>query len=1230
MRNKEEISQTIFDRFLENYQSGKMSVLVGAGLSMNVSDRYLSWKTLMKDIVRYLYKDQIDLYCENYLHVHSNEINNKEEIQEKYIDTILDTEDYLQIASKYIKKKGYREAIDYYIESHTPRLSLSPDDHVELQVAKGCPTQISASDLSVHKSLLKCRKFQNIYTTNYDNILEVTSEILSKENSFTSYNVVKSGKQLSGSLSHNIIKIHGSIEEDSKDFQFDGDRHLRYIIAQEDYDTYIQKHEAFSYLMRIVMLQGYFCLVGFSGTDPNYLAWVRWMSDILNTGNDDKIYLLDIDGNPIPEDLLSFYSNHHIVVINLWEKTLLEEILKKYSTKKGNGNAIFGDKTGSTLDEEPSVETLLKIKQEYDTISAKDTQPQEKENLTQTVREYKKIILECLFEYLYLSEEEDFANGLNNQDVTLPTVQNNEEEETIQEGSSRTTALYPNALPEAKALFYDYRNIWDEAYKLIKSNDDLMSIINKLLIIKSSCRFPTIIFPQESIINLLMTKEPLSQDKACLFALAVSDIGQIPSYYNNYRKDDVELNKQPLWIQLTEREASLRGSNEILNNDANVDWAIYEQIQRCLFHLDFSQAKELVSKWDAKEHWIQAKAMRMAVYHELRSEASTLLDKTIKKEKNPSEKFFEIILANYISRQWPRPYSTDEFWKYGLDGQGDLLNSMMHAFHHKEEKPKRRGWIGSTKYFGSNHGDYVKSLRILQFIIDSGVYLALLGIYMFDIASWYKVFLDLYEHFPYPCFFYSIQYNDQDVQRRIGEDFAYNMDLQDFVQDILRKSLSAISNPDTPLSFKTGILNITSAMYVAVNEDEWFDLFKETVFKEILSNLRDIDESDNVLYNAKFALGSLKKEENIYWVFQQLMNVYATNESVVSDLISYNLRINRLSLKHALKELSIFPDLLSKNTLDLLDALNRSKLLSDNCKEEIYEKIEQTPEENIPHDRVALLQLINLVRESTTAIEKIKRCILSMDIWHCGVLNDNEFGWTEPRYIMLHLLHDKITWTDDEFDIIKENLIKNVATYDNRHEELHQDTFMKNVQVRYLSSMLRYIDGVHASRKESLSQVRIDIERLLADRIQYANNIDLMMSEQPADVDNAFDNIYQGVRNYGIAQYRDEIDFMIDRAIMKTSVALTRNIKYIYLLVNEHEEDLIKLGYIGKIMKLLSTFEDSKTWKQLDVHFAFNYLYRMAKKLSESGKANSVLDFWLKDPFVHKFVVIFMFIMIVF
>ena len=83
--------------------------------------------------------------------------------------------------------------------------------------------------------------------------MEFTSKVLSEEEPYSSYNIVESGKKLSGNLSRNIIKIHGSICDDKNDFQFDGDSHLRYIIAQEDYDTYMEKHEAFSYLMRIAM-----------------------------------------------------------------------------------------------------------------------------------------------------------------------------------------------------------------------------------------------------------------------------------------------------------------------------------------------------------------------------------------------------------------------------------------------------------------------------------------------------------------------------------------------------------------------------------------------------------------------------------------------------------------------------------------------------------------------------------------------------------------------------------------------------------------------------------------------------------------------------------------------------------------------------------------------------------------------------------------------------------------
>ena len=170
-----------------------------------------------------------------------------------------------------------------------------------------------------------------------------------------------------------------------------------------------------------------------------------------------------------------------------------------------------------------------------------------------------------------------------------------------------------------------------------------------------------------------------------------------------------------------------------------------------------------------------------------------------------------------------------------------------------------------------------------------------------------------------------------------------------------------------------------------------------------------------------------------------------------------------------------------------------------------------TPINNIPHDRIALFKLVNLTRNNDAALAKIKECFLSMDIWHCGLLDNEEFGWTEPMYIRLNLLNNKITWKDNEFEIIKNNLINNVSKYNKAHKTLHEDTFMKSIQARYLSDMLKYINGLNNKRRMELSDVYSEIEGLLADRLEYANNIDLLMSEQSSDVNYAFRAIYMRV-----------------------------------------------------------------------------------------------------------------------
>ena len=308
----------------EDYDNGLVSALIGAGFSKNVSSLYLDWTSLLKDLIDDLFKLEINQYIGNYFHCNVGEYHEDEKKKRKkeFADNLLDKYGYLGIVSKYIDQKGYREIIEDYIEERTPYAKKNNDGTTSLYIKDEKKTDVIESDFSVHKQLLLCDKFKNIYTTNYDNLLEFTSDNLSEP----PIPMVKSSWSLSnGFQNRSIIKIHGSLKiEDNDEFEFDGDKHLRYIIAQEDYETYIEKHEAFSHLMRISMLQGKFCLLGFSGNDPNYMGWVKWMSDILGKGKDKgpKIYLVTFKNEESLAKKL-YYRNHYIREINLIDNKVL-------------------------------------------------------------------------------------------------------------------------------------------------------------------------------------------------------------------------------------------------------------------------------------------------------------------------------------------------------------------------------------------------------------------------------------------------------------------------------------------------------------------------------------------------------------------------------------------------------------------------------------------------------------------------------------------------------------------------------------------------------------------------------------------------------------------------------------------------------------------------------------------------------------------------------------------
>ena len=125
-----------------------------------------------------------------------------------------------------------------------------------------------------HLRLLKL-PWRDVFTTNWDTLLERASAEIAEP----SYSVVQDKDQFPLLSQPRIIKLHGSLPA-----QFP------LVITEEDYQEYQTEYAPFVNTVQQAMMESVFCLIGFSGDDPNFLNWSKWVYDNLGEASP-KIYL---------------------------------------------------------------------------------------------------------------------------------------------------------------------------------------------------------------------------------------------------------------------------------------------------------------------------------------------------------------------------------------------------------------------------------------------------------------------------------------------------------------------------------------------------------------------------------------------------------------------------------------------------------------------------------------------------------------------------------------------------------------------------------------------------------------------------------------------------------------------------------------------------------------------------------------------------------------------------
>lgn len=795
-----------------------MSFIIGAGFSKNISDKYLSWGELLKDMMHEMYAKEM----------RSGYMNDWE---------IIDKYGYLGIASEYIRRKGYHEAIDVYIEQRTPVLIDNEDGTYDMRLGNNVVKNV---DVSLHRSLLNM-KVKNIYTFNYDNALDVykdltyTSERARKikendieikniddvftrieklRNDFTTsqdrasdkldktdsnldlekefheimntdivlrvcgvqndkergikeqtndvYDSLKSYKrQLLDSVKHwntnkqdayfvvkksgditicearrNIFKLHGSLRdlEGKKNgiaYGFDYDNHAQYIIAQEDYDSYNKKHEAFVDLMRISLLKDAYCIIGFSCDDPNFLLWINWVKDIVDreaAANKEENfwnkYYINVDNKELEPDKKLLLHNHYIRVVDLYK------VYPTASDRKERLLAFFDDI-----------------------------------NKMQTT----KSITNDFWEHF------NFNSG--------------------------------NSLQEKNTVVYDKKEI-DKVWNL--TNDNYFSFLAKPF---EYYRF----YFLERIRNVI--KARLMDESICKSFLMAANQDNLPldvileddevAYISDFVSsvDDISLKDN---YKLLIDEGKLLDNEWEADESNNNDQSVFNQITQSLFNFDFEKCYKLIMKWTPQSQYYQTVRFLMKVSFCINSDGvESILTVHESYEYNNDQEYMvalELPLGlheyfwgdkNFNAKSQAIQAKIEEIVSKNKDviRLSDYFTRLQKELR-KEENIKPLGRSGRTMTFGSSDSVIFGAIRILQVLVKLGFVTRNTFARWFSNESVYRIVERLYTFYPYPCLYFASQCTNKDFSRRVAQLYCFSGSegIQKALQDILVKILRACSS----------------------------------------------------------------------------------------------------------------------------------------------------------------------------------------------------------------------------------------------------------------------------------------------------------------------------------------------------------------------------------------------------------------------------------------------------
>lgn len=1230
-----------------------MSLLVGAGFSKNVSSKFPTWDELLFDLTGELYQDEIERdFRLHQLSAFKRERKTKTVFIKERISTILKTEGYLQVVSKFIARKGYGESIATYIEERTPY--IKKENGRIFLTSQGVTEELPQEKLRLHRSVIQL-PWNNIYTTNYDELLDccidqqlidefqhkiklINDEVealneeqltilksidelpkssaeskpvaepeagpadektveeksetkprnIDQERWTLNHNLSENRRQkeekeqqsrdLNQSLdksfrvityaaglklrrNRNIVKLHGSLrsakERLSNFFEFDGDFKSQYVISKEDYDSYPQKHEAFTQLMRISLLQESFCLVGFSGVDPNFLTWIGWVRDILqkqaarNPNQPDyKIYLIDVFSDPDPSDRKLFFENHSIVRIPVRSP----EVLAILSPGKAYEEVDPREAIDLFLNYLASDAELLPY------IPLKDlSNDQDRRRIwrqLQLAEPHKRFDLELIKRTVTRLDELKQA-------IFLPDINH--------------------------GLTFGQHTVISAAgtqINLYQSNDEELEWLCRLIIHALKDYFVPIYDAVESEVVDVLLRFPSTQSAT---------------------------------QKLIERNQNLRGIQQ--------ETDIYGEILQLAYSLQFDKLEALLEKWNAKGRHILQKAAFLALF-DAKAAQDILEDQLYNNDDlNGEERMYAFELLSYtkLSVNLQRDKKLDKtISHYEHSGFRTLSDNFKYLQDQLAPKKPKLTPYGNDRFSTGKgmrwikHTEQEMALQYLTLLAESGVQMSLPRVTFQLAEDWYYIFKSGFEIYPFPFLYYALQYGGDNFLKTIGQEYAYS--------EKLTKQLSAItvalfnSLKICPSNLYRHIIYVLSELLIAAPPSGWQTNFAEFWQQAIRGDFAfpDRNQPEVALFN-----NGIKYIEDSKIVTAMIADCLARialgNSSPAIDYL-YHLNFNQhykqlrrgktltTALKSAIE--TLIKTLPGNVDTNLFALGNIYRLLTDDQVAEIKQTLKQEDFQKVKHVRIWHIILFFMSEDKPT-VDAIKQAVLQHHaLWYTGIEGDKIYGGVESinlASITKDVANTKgVTWSKNEVSQLYQKiamllpLINAVAD--------RNDGFITFTDV--LEDMLIFLE---THRKLLIDQADLEstitlTRKLFYEQRNYESLTQGLLSDDNGPVVTALSEATKELRTFHVDE--TAINIVVHKAMLQHQPGLEATLSYLASWLDSAKHKTIMRKQEANLVQILQRFLIGLP-EDINIPYVLERIVTIALCLKKWKVENPAIDEWI-------------------